>query len=89
MDKLVDGYNDSGIREMFLVSYVKIEKRKISSFWARYKKKIKTLNGKNFAVVESEPMINESLAWIKSMKISYDYNGEKFFVYHICARVAD
>ena len=89
LDKLVDGYNDSGIRELFLVSYVELEKGKFPSFWARYKKKIKALNGKKFAVVESEPMVNESLAWIKSMKIPYDYDGEKFFVYHICVRVAE
>lgn len=34
------------------------------------------------------PVINESFAWIKSIKISYDFAGEKMDIYHICVRVA-
>lgn len=45
LDKLADGYNDSGLRELFLVSYVELEKIKFPSFWNRYKKKIMLING--------------------------------------------
>ena len=44
----------------------------------------------NFTVNTSViPEEDESLAWIKSIKITYDYAGEDIRVYHICARVAE
>ena len=90
MDKLVDGYNDSGFRDLFLVSYVELERCKFSSFWKRYKNKVKELGTGNFAVnTEIAPEEDESLAWIKSIKITYDYAGEDIRVYHICVRVAE
>ena len=90
LDKLVDGYNDSGFRDLFLVSYVELERSKFSSFWNRYKNKVKELGTENFTVNTSViPQEDESLAWIKSIKITYDYAGEDIRVYHICARVAE
>ncbi len=90
LDKLVDGYNASGLRELFLVSYVELAKETFPSFWKRYKEKVKKLNGNNFTVdIDVIPEINESRAWIKSIKMTYNYAGEKLNVYHICARVAE
>ncbi len=89
LDKLADGYNDSGLRDLFLVSYVELEKIKFPPFWNRYKKKIMLINGDKIKVdTDIHPVINESFAWIKSIKIAYDYAGEKMNVYHICVRVA-
>ena len=90
LDKLVDGYNDSGFRDLFLVSYVELERSKFPSFWERYKKKVKELGTGNFTVnTKVAPEEDDSSAWIKSIKITYDYAGEDIRVYHICARVAE
>ena len=90
LNKLVVGYNSSGLQNLFLVSYVELERGKFSSFWNRYKKKVVTLNGKGFRIDDKvEPIVNEELSWLKSIKVGYDYNNQKFSVYHICARVAE
>ena len=90
LDKLIKGYNKSGLRDLFLVSYVEIDTNKFASFWKRYKNRVKELSTGNFTVnTDIAPEENESLAWIKSIKITYDYAGEDIRVYHICARVAE
>ena len=91
LNKLVVGYNSSGLRDLFLVSYVELEMSKFSAFWQNYKSTVSQLNGKEFIVNnEVEPVINEEEhAWIKSIKVAYDCGGQGICVYHICARVAE
>ena len=90
LDKLVNGYNDSGLRDLFLVSYVELEKREFPPFWKRYKELVSVLSAKDFSVkTQSIPEIDESLSWIKSIRITYDFEGEEMRVYHICVRVAE
>lgn len=92
LEKLVKAYNTPGIRELFLVSYVELERKRFSSFWKRYVSTIKKIDGVDFMVDNKfKPIINEELAWIKSIKMKYKYgtDGEEFYVYHICARVAE
>ena len=90
LNKLVVGYNSSGLQNLFLVSYVELERGKFSSFWNRYKKKTMELNGDGFRINNKvKPTINEELRWLKSIKVTYEYKDQTFCVYHICARVAE
>lgn len=90
LKKLMVGYNDTGLRDLFLVSYVELERSKFASFWKRYKKKINELSIEGITVnSDTEPEVNNTYAWIKSIKMTYDYEGEEIRVYHICARVAE
>lgn len=89
-EKLIKGYNVTGLRDLFLVSYVELDRSKFASFWKRYKEKVRNLGIEGINVSSDiEPYVNNTHAWIKSIKMTYDFFGEEIHVYHICARVAE
>lgn len=88
LKKLVDDYNPSGFKELFLVAYVKKRKKNFQSFWKSYRDYIEGTHAGDFHYHDLSE-IDTGIHFLKHAVVHYDCGGALFTVHHICMRVAD
>lgn len=88
LKKLLDDYNPTGLRELFLMIFVKKGKKQFRPFWTQYYHCIEGMDVDDFHCLSIEERHTESL-FIKHALVQYDIAGIRFLVHHICTRASD
>lgn len=89
LKRLLNNYNERGLRHLLLASYVSWEKENFNKLASQYASYITIGASAPFPIAESRFLDSFSDTFMRCLKVGYDCGGTTMFVYHMIVRIAE